>query len=131
MPEPSRKMRLPPPANEDEGVAVENDRRELPPLGDEEVAVVSSCMGNTDDAAAPLWRSSAVGRDDRTAALLEDAMTPRTADADAVAVAAACMAIELVTCSVESEARDNRSLLKQESMRRSQQVTPMVHVSGR
>ena len=96
MPEPSRKTRLPPPANEDEGVAVENDRRELPPLGDEEVAVVSSCMGHTDDAAAPLWRSSAVGRDDRTAALLEDAMTPRTADADAVAVAVAavCMAIE-------------------------------------
>ena len=94
MPEPSRKTRLPPPANEDEGVAVENDRRELPPLGDEEVAVVSSCMRGTDDAAAPLWRSSAVGRD-RTAALLEDAMTPRTADADAVAVAAACMAIEL------------------------------------
>ena len=37
-----------------------------------------------------------MGRDDRTAALLEDTMTPRTADADAVAVAvaAACMAIE-------------------------------------
>ena len=95
MPEPSRKTRLPPPANEDEGVAVENDRRELPPLGDEEVAVVSSCMRGTDDAAARSGRSSAVGRD-RTAALLEDAMTPLTADADAVAVAvaAACMAIE-------------------------------------
>ena len=54
MPEPSRKTRLPQPANEDEGVVAENDRRELPPLGDEEVAVVSSCMGNTDETAAPL-----------------------------------------------------------------------------
>ena len=88
MPEPSRKTRLPPPANEGEGVVAEKDLREPPP-DDEEELEASSLAGNNNEAAAPLWRSSAAGRDDRTAALLEDAVT-RTADAAAVAVAV-CM----------------------------------------
>ena len=92
MPEPSRKTRLPPPANEGEGVVAEKDLREPPPINDDECEV-SSFVGNSNEAAAPLWRSSAAGRDDRTATLLEDAVT-RTADAAAVAVAA-CMVIRV------------------------------------
>jgi len=91
IPEPRRKTRLPPPANEGEGVVAEKDLRELlvVPLIGEEGLAVSSIVGNSNEAAAPSWRSSAVGRDERTAVLLEDA-DARMADAAALAVAA-CM----------------------------------------